>query len=136
MMLKKLAAFAGALTLAGSVFAAKPACPSIDTIKSEGLSMASELMENIYLTFHMSTYNSDNSWVFILGPVESDSEEGALDGGNMVLSTMNSQGVPEEDQDMYGCVYETGSQDFGAAAILADQQMSPMRMRQFLRHAR
>jgi hypothetical protein len=135
-MLKKLATFAGALTLASSVFAAKPACPSIDAIKSEGLSMASQLMENLFLTFHMSTYNSDNSWVFILGPVVAESEDGALEDGNVMLSMMNSQGVPEEDQDMYGCVYDTGSQDFGAAAILADQQMSPMRMRQFLHHAR
>lgn len=134
MMFKKMAAFAGALTLAGSVFAAQPDCPSIDAIKAEGLSMASELMENIYLTFHMSTYNSDNGWVFILGPIEADSEDEALDGGNTVLSGMTAPGIPEEEDGVYACMYDTGSQDFGAAAILADQQLSPMRMQQFLRH--
>lgn len=135
MMLKsKLAAFAGALMLAGSAFAAQQfTCPDINDIKAEGVSMAEQIGPNIYLTYNISNYNSDSTYGFIIAPLHADSDEAALEDANEILGTMNAPGVPDQHSGAMVCTYDTGRQDVFAAAIKDDSL--PMALKQYyLKH--
>lgn len=126
----KLATLAGALILAGLSFAGQDfVCPSIDAIKAEGLTMAEEIIQNRYITYNISTYNTDANWGFLIAPVEADSEETALATGNEILSTMTSVGVPTEENGTMYCAYETGQQTLLAAAFKDENLMSPMKLK-------
>ena len=137
MLRSKLAAFAGALILAGSAFSAQQAiCPDINDIKAEGLSMAEEIGPNIYISYNISDYNTPSTWGFIIAPIEGDSSEVAIDEANEILNTMTAPGIPEQDRNTMICLYDTGSQDVFAAAIQSDGQLSPMQLKQYIRKAR
>lgn len=91
MFQSKLATFFGALILAGSAFASQQgACPDINVIKAEGLPMAEEIGMNYYLAYNISDYSTSSVWGFFIAPIEADSEEGALEASNEVLSMMNA----------------------------------------------
>ncbi|MBL7481259.1 DUF4949 domain-containing protein [Legionella bononiensis] len=137
MMLKsKLAAFAGALLLAGSAFAGQESiCPNINDIKAEGISMAEEIGPNIYISYNISNYNTESTWGFLIAPVEADSTEVAIEGANEILSTMSAPGVPEQHGGAVICDYDTGRQDVFAAAINDNQQITPMRLKYFFKRA-
>jgi len=136
MMFKsKLVTFAGALILAGSAFASQQqGCPDINDIKAEGLNMAEQIAMGYYATYNISHYNTDYSWGFIIGPVEANDEESALEGANFILSEMTAPGVP--DQNL--CEYDTGISNMLAVAIRDDDQgnISPMKFKQYLKHVR
>lgn len=136
MMFKsKLATFVGALVLAGSSFAGQQAeCPSIDAIKGEGISMAEEIGPNIFITYNISTYNTESNWGFIIAPLQSDSDEEALDEANEILDSMTAPGVPQQHSGATVCEYDTGRQDIFAAAISDDSGMiTPMRLKHFIK---
>ncbi len=131
----KLTTFISALMIAGSVFALPAriaSCPSINTIKSEGITMAEEILQNVFMTFHISQYNDDTSWAFMMGPVEGGSNEEALDTVNDLLSTMSAEGIPSEEDGVRYCNYETGT-DIAAAAIETDSIPSASKMKQLLK---
>lgn len=134
MLRSKLAAFAGALILAGSAFAGQEGpCPSINDIKAEGITMAEELGPNIYISYNISNYNTDSTWGFIIAPIEGDSAEVAIEGGNEILSTMSAPGVPEQHGGAIICDYDTGRQDVFAAAINDNSQITPMSLKSFFK---
>lgn len=101
MMLKtQLTAFIGAVILAGSSLAnpIKPeVCPSVPSIQSEGMSMSSEILEGMYITYNLSHYNTSSSWVFIVGPIAAENDDMALAESNKLLSTMSGSPHPEDD---------------------------------------
>lgn len=137
MFQSKLATFFGALVLAGSVFASQQgACPDINAIKAEGLPMAEEIGPNIYLAYNISDYSTSAVWGFFIAPVEADSEEVALETSNEVLSTMNAPGVPHQQGEDVICSYDTGTPNLIAAAIKADGQISPIKLKQFFKSVR
>jgi len=140
MMFKsKLATLTGALVLASSTFAMteKPmACPSLVAIQGEGVTMASEILGDLYLTYNTSNYGTPNDWYFIMGPVSAQSEANALEKANKVLKTMSSIPFPQSDEDgNWVCEYPTGSQDLEAIAVHPQGTMSPIKMRQFIQHS-
>ena len=136
MLRSKLAAFAGALLLAGSAFAAQQeACPDINEIQAEGLSMAEEIGPNIFISYNISVYNTPSIWGFVLAPVEGESDEVALEAANEILSTMSAPGVPEQHGNAMICTYDTGRQDVFAAAIKDDGQISPLKLKQYFKSA-
>lgn len=138
MMFKSgIAAFAGALMLAGSVFAGQEGiCPNINDIKAEGLSMAEEIGPNYYISYNISNYNTPSTWGFLIAPVEGDSEEVAIEAANEVLSNMTAPGVPEQHGGATICDYDTGRQDLFAAAINDEEgQITPMRLKFFFKKA-
>lgn len=122
----KLSVFLGALMIAGASFAAEDiVCPSLESIKAEGLPMTEMLLENLYLTYNASTYGSEKFWVFALGPVEADSPDSSLFTANEVLANMSSQGVPRQDPTHAGyvCTYDTKTPNMLAAAMFLDSPM-------------
>lgn len=138
MMFKsKLTTFVGALVLAGSSFAAqdKPdACPSMTAVQAEGMTMSAEILEGMYLTYNLSHYDTPSNWVFIMGPVNAESDETALAESNQILATLSGTPSPEEDgENGWLCEYDTGSQDLSAFAIQADDAISPLKLSRYLR---
>lgn len=136
MMLKsRLATFVSALVLAGSAFAGQQyVCPSIDMIKAEGISMAEEIGEHIYLTYQISDYNTDTLWGFIIAPLEGDSNDSAIEEANDILGSMNGPGIPQQQTGALICEYETGIQGVFAAAIKNDQMITPVKLKQFFQN--
>jgi len=138
MMFKsRLVAFVGALVLASSSYAMpeKPAaCPGMPALQSEGVTMSAELLEGIFVTYHLSHYNTPSNWVFIMGPIVADSDEAALEESNKILSVLSGTATPEEDgQDGWVCLYDSGRQDFSVFAIQADDMVSPAKISRLLR---
>lgn len=133
----KLAVLLGSLVVAGSALAGTQntlVCPSTHALQAEGLSTASEILNDFYLTYTMSSYNTNAQWVFMVGPINADSEESALDEGNQMLSTLTGNPEPEDvGNDAWACQYEIDSQDMVAVAIHADDMMSPLSMSRYLR---
>lgn len=138
MMFKtKLAAFVGALILAGSSFAIqdKPdACPSMASIQAEGMTMSAEILEGLYLTYNLSHFDTPANWAFVMGPVAADSDDMAIEQSNELLTTISGNPSPKQDsEDTWVCEYNTGSQELGAFAILTDEVLSPLKMSRYLR---
>ncbi|WED42893.1 DUF4949 domain-containing protein [Legionella cardiaca] len=130
----KLLAFAGALAIAGSSFAAfkaPPTCPSVSAIKIAGLSNAEELMTNFYFAYEVSKYDTDNNWVFATGPYEAADEEEALEEANKGLRYLSGNPIAEPDDDSWLCLYEMDAEHF-AIAIQSDLIPSPYKIRRFL----
>lgn len=137
-MFNKLAAAASALLLAGSVYAGQAQiCPDINDIKAEGMSMAEPIMNNLFFSYNLSAYNTSTNWGFVIAPIEADSEEMAIEIANEVLGGMSSPAIPEVNGDNeVVCLYNTGNQNILAAAINADQMISPYKLKQFIQKRR
>lgn len=138
MMFKsKLATFVGALVLAGSVYAAQDnpeLCPGMHAIQSEGMTNAAEILEGLYLTFNLSHYDTPSNWVFIMGAINAESEEVAIQESNKILSTMSGSPTPEDDgEGSWVCQYETNDPDISAFAVQADDMISPLKMYRYLK---
>ncbi|KTD07753.1 DUF4949 domain-containing protein [Legionella jamestowniensis] len=135
MMFKsKLIAFAGALVIAGSSFAAfkaPPVCPAVSAIKVAGLSNAEELMPKLYFAYEISTYGTDNTWVFASGPFEGEDDEEALEEANKALRYLSGSPVAEPDEGGWVCLYELDEQHF-AVALQSDIMPSPYKIRRYL----
>ncbi|RUR20645.1 DUF4949 domain-containing protein [Legionella sp. km535] len=138
MMFKsKLATFVSALVLASSVFAAqdKPEiCPGMAAVQAEGMTNAAEILEGLYLTFNLSHYDTSSNWVFIMGAINADSEDIAIEESNQILSTMSGSPTPEDDgEGSWICQYETNVPEVSAFAVQADDMISPLKMSRYLR---
>lgn len=132
----QLVAFASSLVIASSAFAITPkplSCPSIRAIHSEGISKATEVLEDFFVTYHMSQYDTASTWVFIMGPVFTDTNDAALAESNKILPSITGTPVPEMDDDgEWSCQYQPNRPNFGAYAIPADDFDSPLKaMRHF-----
>lgn len=134
MLKSKLATFTSALILAGSVFAGQQTiCPNINDIKAEGLPMAEEIAPGMFLSYNISNYNMPSIWGFIIAPLEADSEEMALDEANEILANMSAPGIPAQENGAIICDYETGVPGVIAAAINDGAQITPMKLRSFVK---
>lgn len=132
----KLAAFSMALVLTGSVFASQQSpCPDLNDIKAEGISMAEEMGPNRFISYNISSYNTESNWGFIIAPIESDSEDDAINTANEILDSMSAPGVVGQESGIYYCSYETGQQGVFAAAVKGDGagQISPMKLKQAIK---
>lgn len=132
MMLKrKLTCLIAALFLASPAFSTPLSlCPDIKDIKAEGLDLV-ELIPygiNLYFSYRISNYNTDNSWTFVIAPLVGDSEDDILKQANSVLRGIHSQGVPEQHGRDINCEYDTGNPDIGAVAATT-QLGSPLRLK-------
>lgn len=132
MFKSKLAAFAGSLILAGSVFAGQGVCPSIDAIKSAGIPFAEEVASNVYIGYNVDQFDTDAEWGFALLPIHADSTDMALESANDILSTMTAPGVPQMEGDVTICEYDTGMDDVFAVAIQDGEQITPYKLKHFL----
>lgn len=134
MMLNKLVSLLGAVLLTGSVYASQEqSCPNINDIKAEGVSMAEEIMANLFLSYNISNYNTQSTWGFVMAPIDANSNEEAIEISNKVLEGMSSPGIPEEsDGNDFVCLYNTGRQDMVAAAINADHMISPSKLKHYI----
>jgi hypothetical protein len=130
----KLSTFVGAFVFAGSVSAAQEVvCPSIDAIKAEGVVFYQQLFANFYLTYQLSSYNTDTEWTFVLAPIEGDSAGEAIENGNAVLSTMTEEAIPGEEEGVVVCEYESGSGEIFAAAVGTQNLISPAKIKQIIK---
>lgn len=141
MMFKsRLATLVSALVLAGSAFSMSegPAtCPSLSAVQAEGVTNASMILEGFYLDYNASNFGTDNNWFLIMGPIEAESDEEALEEGNRLLTTLSGSASPEENENGdWICDYNSGSQELGVFAVLAPQDMSPAKMKQYLPRVR
>jgi hypothetical protein len=136
MFRNKVATVMSALMLAGSVYASQEAiCPELSTIQAEGLTGAEELAPNIFFSYHLSTYNTNANWGFVVAPIEAESSELALEVANKVLSTMTAPGIPQnagnEANELY-CLYSTGSPNLFAYAAPMDAMRSLSQLRRYI----
>lgn len=129
----KLIAFVGALALASSAFASNEVCPSIDEIKGEGISMAEAIAPSLYLAYQISNYNTDSTWGFFIAPFDGEDEDVAISMANDTLANMTAPGIPEEEEGMVICTYETGQPDLFAAAIKDSSAVTPLKLKQYFR---
>ncbi|MDR3442460.1 MAG: DUF4949 domain-containing protein [Legionella sp.] len=129
----KLAAFAGALILAGSAFAAQDECPNLSDLQTEGVSMAQPFFGS-YFTYHFSKYNTDSSWGLVIANLNVESEEEAIELGNEILNNMTAPGVYTPLETDIMCTYETGVPGVFAATIKYEFP-SPMKLKQFIQKA-
>lgn len=132
----RLIAFAGALVMAGSSFAAfegPTACPSVGAIKAEGLVMAEIMMNGIYLTYNLSPYDTTENWLFVIGPVMSDSDDEALDEGNKMLDKLSGTPIPQNIEDeSWACIYNIGYENTFAVAFQSDSMLSLSKVKHYL----
>ena len=133
----KCAAIATALLLAGSVYAGQnQLCPDINDIKAVGLSAAEHITGDMFFSYGISNYNTNSTWGFVIAPITAESTEMAIDVANDILDTMTAPGVPEEKNNELVCLYNTGHQNILAAAIPADQMISPSKLKQVIQTIR
>jgi hypothetical protein len=127
MLKAKLAAFASALILAGTAFASQDICPELSAIQAEGISMAMEVY-GFYAAYQISDYNTNNSWGFVIAPIEVGSEEEAIENGNDILKGMTAPGVRVQEDV---CQYKTNIPGIYALAV-ADELPTAMKLRQYI----
>lgn len=136
MFRSKLATFASTLLLAGSVFAGQEAvCPNLSDIQNAGLTQAEELMQSVYVSYHISNYNTDTQWGFWMAPLEADSNETALEVGNELLMNMTAPGVPTIEDGVTICQYNTGNQAVFAGAVNQPEGFNLMQLKRFINKA-
>lgn len=128
----KIAAFAGALILAGTAFANQEMCPELSDIQAEGISMAMPML-GFYTAYQISNYNTDSNWGFVIAPVEADSDNEAIEIANDILSEMTAPGVLQDYEGYALCTYETGVPNIYAAAV-QDDFPTPLKLRQIIPH--
>lgn len=133
----KLAIFISSLIMVGSSFAFQgqpSACPSMASLQSEGMINSAEILEGMYLTYTQSHYDTNSSWVFIMGPIMAESDEIAVSESNQFLTTMSGNPEPIQDEEgNWTCEYDTNNQELSAFAIQTEEQMSPGRMNRYLK---
>lgn len=132
----KPAIFVGSLIMACSSFAFQgqpAACPGMASLQSEGMINSAEILEGMYLTYTQSHYDTNSSWVFIMGPIMAESDEIALSESNQFLTTMSGNPEPTQDEEgNWTCEYDTKNQDLAAFAIQTEEEMSPGKMNKYL----
>lgn len=137
MFRSKLATLLASLVLAGSALAGtqnKLVCPGIHALQAEGLHTAAEILNDFYLTYNTSNYNTDAQWIFMVAPVNADTEETALEEGNKILSTLSGNpSVEDVGDNTWACEYQLASQNMVAVAIHADNMLSPLSMSRYVR---
>lgn len=124
----RLSASVFALLVAGNVFASATNCPNIEQIKTEGLSMAVKVQEEGFAAYQESDYTTGEPWVFMIYPVDGDSEDEAVLSGNKILSKLTANGIPLEEGL---CNYETNIPDVYALALQVEQ-FSPALINRYL----
>ncbi|STY28719.1 hemin binding protein (Hbp) homolog [Legionella wadsworthii] len=129
----KLTTITIALALTGSAFAKESVCPDLHDLKRVGIQKASQLAYNYFIGYSIDNYNSATSWGFAIGPVEAKSEEETIEITNEILEDMTAPGVPEAGRgDDLVCMYETGDPNIIAVAIKGYEDISPVKLKQYL----
>lgn len=131
-LLSKATTFVGAMTLAVSSFASVKAidtCPSIESIQAQGISMVLPIDFDMYIGMETSQYDTDHDWAFLIGPVESDDFDAAVGLANDALQSVSGVPVPEEDEGIAFCQYNTGNEDLIAIAASADDIFSTQKIK-------
>jgi hypothetical protein len=133
----KLVAMASAFLLAGSVYAGQSqVCPDINHIKTVGLSAAEPLTAEVFFSYGISNYNTSTTWGFLIAPVKAQSAQMATDVANGILDTMTAPGVPDELNNEFVCLYNTGHQNILAAAMPADKILSTSKLKKLIQTVR
>lgn len=136
MLRSRVFTFLGALAIASSSYTAfanipPGTCPEVSSIKSEGLSLAYELMPKVFFAYQISKYNTELSWVFAIGYFKSDTEELAVIDGNKTLVNLAGTPLPEYDKEGYWlCKYDLGT-GYTALAIHTETTPGPNQLKRF-----
>lgn len=135
-LLSKAATFVGAMTLAVSSFATTHTvdrCPSVDAIKAQGVSMVLPIDFDLYIGMETSNYDTDTEWAFLIGPILSDDYDDAVGLANDALKSVSGAPVPEEEEGVAFCEYNTDDDDLAAIAISAEDMISTQKIKHFFR---
>lgn len=91
-------------------------CPSVESIKSVGLSYASPDSDG-YMALQINKYNTNDKWLFGLTSIQASSSEEALSIGNQLLSTLFGSPIPTpiSSQNIWACLYQTANGSYGVA---------------------
>lgn len=86
--------FSSALACSGISFAYQTlTCPSVNSIKSEGLTGASEFI--YYYVYHNSKYDSQRPWCFVMMHFDTETADEAIQLGNNFLSKLSGNPTPD-----------------------------------------
>lgn len=121
--LSKAASFVGAMTLAATTFAGVhqvERCPGVDAIRSQGISVVLPIDFDLFVGMEASDYDTSESWAFLIGPLLADSDTDALEQANDALNTLSGSPLPEDDDGLIVCEYNTGNDELLAFAVYAD----------------
>ena len=118
--------------IATCVFANKPTvCPSTSSIKETGLSNVEQINTvPQYAAYHISLFNTEETWTFVIFPINADSKEQALYKGNQLLPTLSGNPSPEGGDGTWFCDYQLGN--YFATAFIDNGSMSRYKIRQYL----
>jgi hypothetical protein len=121
-MKKRLAASFAFLAISNAIAAADvpTACPSVEAIKSEPLTMPINL--GVYFVYSMGQFDTDGSWFFGMGGFEAKSGAEAIDLANAMLPKVYGNPVPQQDDNGWACMYHVqgkNTDDFVAMATYA-----------------
>lgn len=103
-------------------------CPKVSLIQQKGVTRTLEIDTNLYFGGHVSHYNMDKEWVFIIGPVKAKSEAEVLQITNAMLPRL-SEGVLVDDSKVPICLYETGVPNVFAQAEVGTEMISANKAR-------
>lgn len=118
MSLFKTAVLSTSLLVAANAFA-EVTCPSTAALKSEGLTMTAMVFPYFYLDYQISNFDTDNNWLFAVGPIQCENEEIALEEGNKLMKYLTGNPSPEEDENgSVICTYSLGDDQNMAVAFL------------------
>ncbi|WP_367607027.1 DUF4949 domain-containing protein [Legionella sp. W05-934-2] len=135
-LFSKAATFVGAMALAATTFAGAhqaDRCPGVEAIQAQGISMVLPIDFNLYIGMETSNYDTDNEWAFLIGPVESEDYDDAVGQANDSLKSLSGSPMPEEEEGVTFCEYNTGSDELAAIAITADDMLSTQKVKQLFR---
>lgn len=139
MMFKsKLIPLIASLIITGSSFAAKVGddaiiCPSVESIKSLGVSMPEVVGFNSYIVYNMSNYDTDNVWAFVIGLIPAESDDDAVNQANDALTTLSGNPEPIDYSGHIMCDYNIGSGLMAIASIVDGNIPVPNNLRSLLR---
>ena len=101
-------------------------CPSVSVIQGEGIHMAQPLVHHLFVVYHYSKFNTDNTWLFGVGLVTGDSMADAIQNGNRLVQNMSPVPVLTQDKNAHlTCFSPLNNSQQMAVAVLADYVKTP-----------
>jgi len=103
-------------------------CPSVADIKAQGIPMNEKIDGLGYMFYNVSTYQTNREWTFAVFTLDVKEKEQAQAYANYQLSLMQSEAVPEQDndKDYWECFY--GETEHGMALGMSGKD-SPMEIK-------
>jgi hypothetical protein len=93
-------------------------CPSINSIKNEGLNGVSEFLGS-YFAYHNSQYDSQRPWCFVLMPFDTKTADEAIQQANTYLPKLSGNPTPSYTDSLGNAICNYDDIQIGAHRLFA-----------------